>query len=668
MSTSASARLPESVPETSWTPGTTLTVVAHPDDDLYFINPNIVRAIRRGGAEVVGVVVTAAEGDGRNVDTDDPQRMASPIDYPGYATARQRGLRRAYAKMAGRPADSSWRNTVVTMLDGLQVQCSVLIADPRVRLYFVAVAHTYDADGRDHSTVAPLWDGTLRQAPTMPSADASRPVQQVTRAGLIACLTELLRRHRPAVIRTLDPDPEHDWGKTDFVVSDHPDHTAVARFTLAAVRGYADATGAGPLVEHYRGYANRYWPRNLGTAEHTEKASFVQTYAGADGSSCAAHDCGDYQLGKNPYRSTHIYSTAERYGPSTSWLARGADGAMVAAAAVAGRVAVWAETVPGSGSWTGPQHLDGGWITPSLVVVAGKDGRTHLVGLRRTEGSGGAVTVDVVHAVRTGSGAFSAWRSLDGPDSADPDRRRQREVGVPTATVDAAGRLWVFARNFQGTLSARQERSGGRWSAWRSLGGGLLQDSPSALTTSAGLVEVLAPGKKVVYRWRQRTPGGALLADQAGHPTPVASNGLHAVESGGGRVCLYYRKAGSGALLAYREKAASGGGWPNGPEQLGGQGGTGPVATAGRLDAGARDAVLAHRNHDYGTSVAYPGRLVHDKPVWHRAPGVIAGGPSLAFDQSGRLVLAVLGQDGRLHVKRQRAAKPNVGFGPWLTV
>jgi LmbE family N-acetylglucosaminyl deacetylase len=663
LSTVASARTGDLAVEPGWQPGPTLSVVAHPDDDLFFLNPNVSLAIRHGRAEVVSVVVTAAEGDGRNVDTAAPDRTETPVDYPGYATARHRGLRRAYALMAGRPADSPWNRAVLTMPDELTVEHYALAADPRVQLYLLNVAHTYNANGTAQNTMVPLWSGALHDAPTQPSLELPRPVQQVTRAGLIDCLAELIRRHHPAVIRTLDPDPEHDWKQSSYVVSDHLDHTAVARFTLAAAQAYVQASGRAPVVEHYRGYANRYWPRNLSQAVVAEKASYIQAYAGADDGSCPAPGCGDHQLGLNPFRSTHIYSTAERYGPSSSWLARGADGALVAVAALAGRATVWTQRDAGSLGWDAPYRIGGGWITPALAVAAGGDGRTHLVGLRRTEHDGGKATIDVVHAVRR-AGRFGAWQSLDGPDSSDSDDRRQREVGVPAIAVDGDGRLWVFVRDYRGVLSARHEKSGGGWTQWHALDSGLVQDSPTAMTTRAGLVEVLVPGEKYIYRWRQRTAGGRLVADHARHSTPAASGGLHAVESAGGGVCVYFRQAGTATVLAYRERATLTG-WADSPDDLGGEDGTGPVAAVGRLDVGVDSVVLAHRNARYSTAVALPGGA---QPVWHRLRGAIVGAPALAADQSGRLVLAVLGQDGRLHVKRQEHTSPGSAFGPWSTL
>ena len=120
------------------------TIVAHPDDDLFFINPGVRLAIT-SMAPTIGVVLTAAEGDGRNVDTRDPDRGRTPPDHAGYSTARHVGLRRAYARMADLPADSAWRQEAVTLAAGLVVERDTLEAAPHVMLYFVNLAHRQGA-------------------------------------------------------------------------------------------------------------------------------------------------------------------------------------------------------------------------------------------------------------------------------------------------------------------------------------------------------------------------------------------------------------------------------------------------------------------------------------------------------------------------------------------
>ena len=64
-----------------------LTIVAHEDDDLLFINPDIQQAISRGAA-VRTVFVTAGEFNGDSVSREH------------YAQQRELGIRAAYANMA----------------------------------------------------------------------------------------------------------------------------------------------------------------------------------------------------------------------------------------------------------------------------------------------------------------------------------------------------------------------------------------------------------------------------------------------------------------------------------------------------------------------------------------------------------------------------------------
>jgi hypothetical protein len=226
--------------------------------------------------------------------------------------------------------------------------------------------------------------------------------------------------------------------------------------------------------------------------------------------------------------------------------------------------------------------------------------------------------------------------------------------------VDGTGRLWVFVRDYTGGISVRHEDG-----HWERLGGSPLQDVPVAIRDSAGLVRVFVPGKRTVVTWRQRTPGGSFERGGELSATPPASGGLTVVESADRRACLYFRRAESGRVLAYREQPQAGR-WPGGPADLGGSG-TGPVAALGRRTAGARNVLLAHRNGRGKVTVAVPGAGPSD-PTWTTLPGRISGGPALALDSTGRAVLAAVGLDGRLHVARQHSPEVDSTFGGWTTV
>ncbi|MFI5890216.1 PIG-L family deacetylase [Actinoplanes sp. NPDC051513] len=645
-----------------WRPGPAMTIVAHPDDDLFFINPGVRLAIT-SMAPTIGVVLTAAEGDGRNVDTRDPDRGRTPPDHAGYSTARHVGLRRAYARMADLPADGPWRQEAVTLAAGLVVERDTLEAAPHVMLYFVNLAHR-QGETRAFYTFPPLLDGEIEHAPTLPARDLDTPAQQVSRETLVAAVVELIQRHRPTVIRTLDPDPEHDWGRTDFVAADHPEHAATARLTIEAVHRVSNNNPSPPVVEYYRAYPSRYWPYNLSKRIHQEKAGYVSTYAGADAKNPGyAYGHGDYQLGENAHVSTRILTTGQRYVATSTWLSRLSSGALAAFAVLGDRLAVWSERNPGSGAWQGPELIGHG-LMPTLAVASGGSGPAHVVALRRTDVRG-TIEVDAGHFTVDDRGRLSGWQSLGGPDAADPDRRKQREIGVPAATVDPDGFLWVFARDFTGGLSFRRQTAEG-WQPWEPLGGGPLQDVPVATVSGAGLVQVYVASKRTVAHWRQVEKGGPLVAHHTLRTTPVATGGLRAVRTAGDRACLLFRQAGTGTVLAYREHGEPGT-WPGKPTEFGGHDGLGPIAALDNPGRGAGDLVMAQRNRFATASVS-----IHPAPAegsrWRRLPGPICGGPALAIDQAGHAVLAVIGQDGRLHVCRTTGPDPAGTFGGWTAV
>ncbi|RSS80614.1 PIG-L family deacetylase [Streptomyces sp. WAC06614] len=648
----------------------TVHIVAHQDDDLYFMNPDLVRSLQ-GGDRVATVVLTAGEGDGINVDTNDPERSRAVPDHAGYSAARGCGLRSAYARMATGDRTSPWRREAVAPVPGFVVERCTLLARPDVRLYFCQLhMGAFQAGGAGARTrVFELWDGTVPLQPTLPAPGSPvTEVQYLDRETVIAGLAALLAELRPTVVRTLDPDPEHDGGKEDYVQSDHPDHTAAAEFTMAALQRHRATDAPDPAVEYYRAYANRFWGYNLDRPELDEKADYLGVYAGLGAGPCpdgVCAACGDHQLGPNPYRSTHMNSCSARYSPATGWLRLGPGGRLNAFAVLAGRPVFWTETAPGAGTWWGPYPLaQDGWFAPSLAVTGLPGGPAHVVALRRRAPHDDTSVPELVHLEQDEYGqGFTDWIPLGNPDAGHPDGRRARELGVPLATVDGAGRLHVFARDFaQGVAMRRQDHYGG-WRPWERLGGRFVQDAGVAHTTQAGTVEVYVPGKNSVYRWYQSEPGGEFHHDSTLKTGTVATGGITAVDSGGGRTALYFREAGTQQVMAYRQHET--GLWPGGPAGVGGAGGTGAIAALWTPGRGARDIFLAHRSAGGRLTLSLP---FADKdvpgPRWRESGEPFVHAPALALDAAGHLVAAVLGADGRLHVRR--ALGPQVGspLGP----
>ncbi|MET9773562.1 PIG-L family deacetylase [Streptomyces sp. NPDC006367] len=651
-------------------------VLAHPDDDLYFINPDLQRALE-AGHQVTSVYLTAAEADGRNIDTRDPHRLESPPDYEGYAEARQHGLRAAYAVMVTGKRDSEWARDVVSFSTGVIAERSTLLAAPHVQLFFFGLRmadpdHGFPADVPP-ARLATLWTGQAVVQPTLIAAESPlRTPQEIGRDTLLRSLAELLHYTRPTQFWTMDPDPWHTaWDEQRGPTSsDHQDHTATAQFALAALEQYVSEGGVPPLVDHCVGYGNKLWPSNLTEHAWDEKKRVIEVYTSADGHDCHHRYCGDRQLSDGSDIRRYGWSTRPRYEGGTDWLHLQADGRLAAYAVLGGRLAVWTENEPGGG-WGRPALLPGTGLTPALSVAPDRTGGVHLVGMRRTSGPDGRVDVEAVRMWRQAhTGSATPWESVGNPNERSQDWRRCREVGVPEAVVDPSGRLHVFLRNFGSGVSARRETGEG-WGAWEDLGGRGMQDCLTAVLKSTGRIQLFAANRTGGVHWYQddvygpyKLQDGVTAADQDAW-RPVG--GLTPLQIGRSRMAVFYREEESGEVLCVRQRPD--GRWNERVERLGGHGGTGRVAALRQLTDRRDSVVLARRDARNRLSVAvFDTADRTPAPEWVEYDVLAARPPALALDQAGRVVVAVLGTDSRLRVMRQNAPDVTSGFGPMTVV
>ncbi|MFF3887312.1 PIG-L family deacetylase [Streptomyces sp. NPDC001914] len=654
-------------------------ILAHPDDDLYFINPDLQRALE-AGHRVTSVYLTAAEADGRNIDTRDPRRLDGPPDYEGYAEARQQGLRAAYATMVTGERESEWARDVVSFSAGVTAERSTLLAAPHVQLFFfglriVNTGHGFPADVPS-VRLAKLWNGAADSQLTLVATESPlRMPQEFTKDALLRCLVDLLHRTRPSQFWSMDPDPWHtDWDEERGPKSsDHQDHTATAQFALAALERYVAEGGAPPLVDHCVGYSNKIWPSNLTEHAWAEKKRVLEVYTSADGHDCKHRYCGDLQLSDGADTRRYGWSTRTRYEGSTDWLHLQADGRLAAYVGLGGRVAVWTESEPG-GSWGRPVLLPGGGLVPSLSVAPDSEGGVHLVTLRRTRGPAGRVDVEIVRMRRQAhTGTVVPWQGIGNPNDYTEDWQRCREIGVPEAAVGSSGILHVFTRNFGSGVSARRETADG-WGEWEDLRGRDMQDCLTTVFMTTGRIELYGANRGSGARWYQdgmygsyKMQDGVTSADpDAWRPT----GGITPVQIGRSRVAVLYREEDSGEVLCLRQRPD--GRWNGHAERLGGHGGTGRIAALRRMTGEDDRIVLARRNAANRLSTAVipaqaprPGE--ERTTEWTDHDVLMARPPALAVDGAGRVVVAAVGTDARLRVMRQLTTDITDGFGP-LTV
>ncbi|MFD3944300.1 PIG-L family deacetylase [Streptomyces sp. NPDC058579] len=608
---------------------------AHPDDDLYFMNPDTQRMLD-AGVPLVSVYVTAGEHTGVNRIKGMPP--AKP-DRAAYSSSRHQGLRQAYATLLGLDKFTPWEKGVTTLRGGRRAEINTLMnGGRRVELIFLNLP---EHAPRRYMALVNLWKDRALELRTHLSADSpvDRP-DTYDHDQLIDVLVGLLDRYRPTVVHTLDPDPDiqistaaarkRDAEQPGY--SDHGVHTAVAEFSWAALIRWVAEAQKGPgqipafVATAFRGYYNRHWPKNLPPQVLKEKAGHLFNYGGNPEWQCGnPSGCGDYGIGGgSPLRQGKGWVRATHYrwpGAGPAVVVR-PDGRLDAYGVLGLRAVRWRETERGTGLWGEPTDLGGGPLAPALGSATLPDGRVLLFGVRFASltGRGGPNKREVVLLEqRSPDGPFLAWRGLGNPERKDD---RGRRIGVPVAVTGPDGRVHLFIRNAEKGVSTRVRSTDGTWSPWRVLPGAEeIQDGLDAVVDADGRVHVLAAGRKSVQHWIDSVPAA---------PLPLSGDPVAAVP-GRGRTGLdvYYRKPAAKELLSQRRGNASFDGY-------------GPVAAA----ADGAGTVLLGRDLRGRIQLRRGGRL------WTRNQGAVAVQSSALRLLPGGPVAVGLGADAHPWVWR----------------
>ncbi|GAB3911405.1 hypothetical protein GCM10029964_117220 [Kibdelosporangium lantanae] len=216
-----------------------MQVIAHADDDLLFMNPDLVAGIR-AGTPTTGVYLTGGE-----TDKPDPQ---------AYTARRQAGTRAAYAQMAGVPDE--WTAQRLDVDAHHSVEQYTMRARPQIHVVFVNLPENNDprAVGGKEALVR-LWNdetSLLRVGTLVPVGGVVPRSYFYTHDELVQLLVNLFTRFQPTVVRSQDPDPDNRLLLDTPRFHDHPDHVMAARFTAAATQLYR---GPRFVSLNYRDYA-----------------------------------------------------------------------------------------------------------------------------------------------------------------------------------------------------------------------------------------------------------------------------------------------------------------------------------------------------------------------------------------------------------------------------
>jgi LmbE family N-acetylglucosaminyl deacetylase len=627
-----------------------MQIVAHPDDDLLFINPDLQTVLGQEYASVT-VVTTAAEAAGGHTTADSSRAV--------FAGLRQQGLRAAYAAMTG--VSNAWTRTT-QYVAGHDVELDYLTNAPRVKLVFLNLY-----DGGD--PLYPISLTTLNGDPAalrwsfVPQGGIVALPYAYSHATLLQTLVALIAAYQPGTINTLDPDPQLICGPVEpghsclEYLDDNPDHVATAQFANEALLTYDGPNHTHRFATMYhRGYAMSQYRGNLGANDYARKRGICDVYKAYDS---------NFQFYENDYLGL-FGATFERYWGSTRWLQPMSDGRLAAFAVQDRQVVAWTENSVG-GTWTGPTRLGGRPVAPHVEVARYADGRLRLFALGVAAGSGHHVLTAVQ---ATPNGPFGAWLDIGCPDAFDwPDY--QQWTGLPAAAIDAAGHAEVFARNAAGSVGWCAETASG-WTTWTALSvapGEDLQDGLAAIRASDGYIDVFGAYRSGTgAHWRQQA-SGAYTLDSA-FPVYNLASPPTVTKNSDGRLEIFYREAGSAGPApgdVYTAFVNGSGVWSTNLVDLGGPGGIGPVAAMLRTTSG--QIMLFARNDYNGVNASWQGTPnASFNGIWQDIGGVTPSFPAAAVDGTGRVVAAAIGTDGMLWIQREVALGSTGSFNGWNPV
>ncbi len=229
--------------------GTTLNIVAHEDDDLLFLSPDLLYAIRAG--RTVRTVFLCAGDAGAGVD---------------YWQGREAGARAAYAQMCG--VANAWAQTDAG-ISGHPIPVFTLSVQPSISLAFLRLPDG-DSDGTgfpstDHKTLQMLWMGKIS---TIDAIDGSSSYSKKT---LTSTLTSLMSSFQPDQINVQDYIGTYGDG-------DHSDHHSVAYLARAAMQEYTTPHS----FTGYEDYNTCFRPANVTGADLMAKENAFHVYTQHD--------------------------------------------------------------------------------------------------------------------------------------------------------------------------------------------------------------------------------------------------------------------------------------------------------------------------------------------------------------------------------------------------
>ena len=475
--------------------------VAHEDDDLLFMNPDIFDTIRAGGCIQVVYLTAGERGEG-----------------VGYMSQRENGVRAAYALMAG--AANTWVQSPL-LVNKVHIAQYSLWKNPRISLVFLRIKDPWLDKGWGDLT--PL--SRLEIQPEQMAQALGDYFETYTRASLVKTLSALILRFEPGKVRLMDDSVETPYNKLCWRCTghDHPDHIASARL----VRDAMAITAGNYEAVSYVNYPNQERPLTLTLRQLSEKSRIFNLYAQYDYRYCNAPLNCKEPMGPAALWAERMYYSTQSNTPVASLYTEAAGLGLFtrgeysnAAVYWNGRKQTW--TVLGGLAFTGVKPF----LTPlGHLAVFARDGQGQLyfrrasAAMPENEASWSAwyrlpvllttqpQVVTVGKQVRVvGMGADGYYYYLRSSDMRSWQKSRLPVLKTASQTfalLQHGTQLWMLAQTLKGELwiSVHHEKSG--WGPWSVAAGPDSQGGLTALVTAQ---------KALLAYYRNRADGHLYLA------------------------------------------------------------------------------------------------------------------------------------------------------------
>lgn len=236
-----------------------MIVVAHQDDNIMVMVPDLVSALRAGKA-VQTVFVTSGDAG---------------FTCDAYTQGREQGAKLAIARLLN--VESRWTEQERSV-NGKRVRFSAL-ANSAISFVHIGLPNPgLFSEEPPEGALAKLWSRQITQVSTLPF-DGRTMIDAYTREDLIEVLRALMVQFAPKDLRILDASQQ----QLPYYPFEHIDHMGSAMFAFAAFQRYTLADS----ITFYPLYSVLFSPENLSNSSSSLRRDLFDTYRQHDPAPCA---------------------------------------------------------------------------------------------------------------------------------------------------------------------------------------------------------------------------------------------------------------------------------------------------------------------------------------------------------------------------------------------